>query len=82
VQGKVQQDQLDQLRNAPIAPAAMIVNGQSVPAQSGLTLDVTSPINGEALTKIPDACTQNGVVEMERAGGSERSAISCTRCAR
>jgi len=55
VQGKVQQDQLDQLRNAPIAPAAMIVNGQSMPAQSGLTLDVTSPINGEALTKIPDA---------------------------
>ena len=51
----MQQDQLDQLRNAPIAPAAMIINGHAVPAQSGLTLDVTSPINGEALTKIPGA---------------------------
>ena len=51
----MQQDQLDQLRNAPIATAAMIINGHAVSAQSGLTLNVTSPINGEALTEIPSA---------------------------
>jgi len=52
---RLQQDQLDQLRREPIAPAAMIINGHSVSALSGLTLDVTSPINGESLTQIPNA---------------------------
>ena len=33
----------------------MIVNGQSVSARSGLTLDVISPINGELLTQLPNA---------------------------
>jgi len=33
----------------------MIVNGRTVCARSGLTLDVISPINGELLTQIPRA---------------------------
>jgi len=33
----------------------MIVDGKSVPARSGLVLDVISPINGELLTRIPGA---------------------------
>jgi len=47
------QEQLDQLRNAPVADAKMIVNGRAVGARSGRTLEVVSPINGEVLTQIP-----------------------------
>jgi len=49
------QEQLDKLRNAPVADAKMIVNGRAVAARSGRTLEVVSPINGEVLTQIPSA---------------------------
>ena len=52
---RLDQEQLDHLRNATIPEAKMIVNGEPVSARSGLTLDVFSPVNGELLTCIPNA---------------------------
>jgi len=59
---KLKQDQLDQLRVKPIAAQGMIIGGQSVQARSGKTLESISPIDGQALTSIPDA--QAGDIEL------------------
>ena len=51
----MRQEDLDVLRAMPVAAPAMIINGKSVMAKTGATLNVVSPIDGSLLTKIPDA---------------------------
>lgn len=48
----MQQDVIDRLRAQAIAPQTLWINGQSVAAQSGQTLPVISPIDGQALTTL------------------------------
>ncbi len=49
------QDQLDQLRAKPIEAPKMIIDGVSVGASTGDTLDVISPIDGQKIAELPDA---------------------------
>ena len=51
----MRQKDLDVLRAMPVATPAMIINGKSVMAKTGATLEVVSPIDGSLLTQIPDA---------------------------
>ena len=51
----MRQEDLDVLRAMPVATPAMIINGKSVMAKTGATLEVVSPIDGSLLTQIPDA---------------------------
>ena len=51
----MRQENLDMLRAMPVAAPAMIINGKSVMAETGATLDVVSPIDGALLTQIPNA---------------------------
>ena len=46
----MQQDVIDRLRAQPVAPQSLWISGQAVAAQSGQTLDVISPIDGQRLT--------------------------------
>jgi len=46
------QDAIDPLRNAPVADRGHFINGRSVAAQDGKTLEVLSPIDGQVFTRI------------------------------
>ena len=48
----MQQEVIDRLRAQPIAAQTLWINGQAVAAQSGQTLDVISPIDGQRLTTL------------------------------
>lgn len=51
----MEQKDLDALRDVPVTAQSMIIGGASVAAQTGDTLEVISPINGQTLTYIPNA---------------------------
>jgi len=51
----MRQEDLNALREAPVASPMMVIGGQSVAAVTGETLDVTSPVDGQILTQIPNA---------------------------
>ncbi len=51
----MRQDQIDELRTAPIAPPMMIIGGRAVQASSGQTRPVVSPIDGATIAQIPEA---------------------------
>ncbi len=48
---------IDALRNAPILPQGLLIEGKTVPAQSGETLSVSSPIDGAPLTTLAAAAS-------------------------
>ncbi|WP_137155641.1 aldehyde dehydrogenase [Rhizobium sp. FKL33] len=49
------QDKIDTLRNAEVAPQSLFIGGHWIPAESGQTIDVVSPIDGRLLTTLADA---------------------------
>jgi gamma-glutamyl-gamma-aminobutyraldehyde dehydrogenase len=49
------QNEVNALRDTPVATPTMIIGGQSVAAHSGQTLEVSSPVDGQTLTHIPNA---------------------------
>jgi len=51
----LKQKDIDTLRNNKIRAQNLFVGGKQTPSQSGKTLDVTSPIDGEMLTVIANA---------------------------
>lgn len=70
----MQQHDIDQLRNAPVTPQALFINGRCVSAASGGVLDVTSPIDGGRLTTIADGSAE----DVDRAVKSARKAFECS----
>ena len=53
----LEQASIDALRGAEIAPPGHFVDGAHRPAETGETLDVISPINGQLLTTIAQGTT-------------------------
>jgi len=70
----MRQENLDMLRAMPVAAPAMIINGKSVMAETGATLDVVSPIDGALLTQIPNASEADVTIAVTSA---RRSFDSC-----
>lgn len=74
----MQQPDIDALRQRPIAPQRHLVNGQSIAASSGETLEVISPIDGSVLTTI----ARGNTADVARATGSARAAFNDGRWSR
>ena len=66
---------LDMLRAMPVAAPAMIINGKSVMAETGATLDVVSPIDGALLTQIPNASEADVTIAVTSARRSFDSGV-------
>ena len=71
----MRQEDLDMLRAMPVAAPAMIINGQSVMAKTGATLDVVSPIDGALLTQIPNASEADVTIAVTSARRSFDSGV-------
>ncbi len=65
------QDKINQFRHAPVPLQGLFIGGTSVPAESGATMDVVSPIDGSLLTTIADA----GAGDVDRAVAAARAAF-------
>lgn len=65
------QQAIDAIRHAPVAPRGHFIDGRSVAALSGATRDVISPIDGAVLTQIADG----GPEDVTRAVASARAAF-------
>lgn len=65
------QSQIDALRNAPVPPRGHIIDGKSIAASDGATLDVLSPIDGTVLTQV----ARGTVADMEAAIASARASF-------
>lgn len=63
------------LRAMPVAAPAMIINGKSVMAETGATLDVVSPIDGALLTQIPNASEADVTIAVTSARRSFDSGV-------
>jgi gamma-glutamyl-gamma-aminobutyraldehyde dehydrogenase len=59
----------------PVAAPAMIINGKSVMAETGATLDVVSPIDGALLTQIPNASEADVTIAVTSARRSFDSGV-------
>lgn len=57
------QEQINKLRQQTIPPMQLFINGQWQAAESGATLDIISPIDGQVMTTMADA----GVADVDRA---------------
>jgi 4-(gamma-glutamylamino)butanal dehydrogenase len=55
IRDKSMQKKIDELRKLPVAPQELFIDGKWCAPQSGLTMDVISPIDGRFLTTIADA---------------------------
>ena len=64
------QQAIDAIRHDEIAPRDHLIEGQSVPSQSGATRDAVSPIDGRVLTQL----AEGGAGDMDRAVASARAA--------
>ena len=53
--GRMRQNEIDDLRVRLVPPPKMIIGGTGVDAVSEAVLDVVSPIDGALLAKLPDA---------------------------
>lgn len=73
----VDQARIDELRNAPIAPQGLFIEGAWTQG-SGETLEVQSPINGQTLTTIARATA----ADVDRAVASARTAFEDGRWSR
>ena len=71
----MRQENLDMLRAMPVAAPAMIINGKSVMAETGATLDVVSPIDGALLTQIPNASEADVTIAVKSARHSFDSGV-------
>ena len=71
----MRQEDLDMLRAMPVAAPAMIINGKSVMAETGATLDVVSPIDGSLLTQIPNASEADVTIAVTSARRSFDSGV-------
>ena len=71
----MRQEDLDMLRAMPVAAPAMIINGKSVTAETGETLDVVSPIDGALLTQIPNASEADVTIAVTSARRSFDSGV-------
>ena len=71
----MRQEDLDMLRAMPVAAPAMIINGKSVMAETGETLDVVSPIDGALLTQIPNASEADVTIAVTSARRSFDSGV-------
>lgn len=67
----VTQEDIDAFRSQTIAPRQLLINGESIAAQSGETIAITSPIDGANLTTIASA----GAVDVDAAVTSSRVAF-------
>jgi len=66
----LKQSAIDALRAKPVAPQNHLIDGNSVPASSGETMEVVTPIDGSILTSI----ARGTAVDMNRAIASARKA--------
>ena len=66
----MKQSAIDALRAKPVAPQNHLIDGNSVPASSGETMEVVTPIDGSILTSI----ARGTAVDMNRAIASARKA--------
>ncbi len=71
------QSQIDQFRAADVAPRGHIIDGKSVPASDGATMDVVSPIDGSVLTQV----AKGTAADMQAAIASARAAFEDGRWA-
>ena len=71
----MRQEDLDMLRAMPVAAPAMMINGKSVMAETGETLDVVSPIDGALLTQIPNASEADVTIAVTSARRSFDSGV-------
>ncbi|WP_282078721.1 aldehyde dehydrogenase family protein [Epibacterium ulvae] len=71
------QSQIDQLRAADVAQRGHIIDGKSVPASDGATMDVVSPIDGSVLTQV----AKGTATDMQAAIASARAAFEDGRWA-
>ena len=71
----MRQEDLDMLRAMPVAAPAMMINGKSVMAETGATLDVVSPIDGALLTQIPNASKADVTIAVTSARRSFDSGV-------
>ena len=71
----MRQENLDMLRAMPVAAPAMIINGKSVMAETGATLDVVSPIDGALLTQIHNASEADVTIAVTSARRSFDSGV-------
>ncbi len=65
------QSAIDRLRGAPIAAQHLWIGGRGLPAESGASLDVVSPIDGRVIGRIADA----GGADVDRAVAAARAAF-------
>lgn len=63
------QTKIDALRSVPVSPRDHIIDGKSVAASDGATMDVISPIDGTVLTQV----ARGTVADMEAAIASARA---------
>ena len=65
------QAEIDALRTTAIAPQGLLIDGKSVPAASGRSLVVISPIDGKRLTSI----AEGGAADIDHAVAAARAAF-------
>ena len=73
----ITQNDIDSLRNTKIESQNLFIGSKKIPAQSGETIDVMSPIDGKILTTIAnaDANDVNNAVTIARKSFENGSCI-------
>ena len=69
----LQQSDIDAIRDKPVTPRKMLINGDFVPSMSGEQLTIISPIDGSELTKIASA----GRDDVNAAVAAARKSFEC-----
>ena len=67
----MKQAEIDFLRAQIIEPQSMFINGKSIPATDGATLDVISPIDGKVIASIANA----GLADADQAVAAARASF-------
>ena len=65
------QTQIDALRSIPVSPRGHIIDGKSVAASDGATMDIVSPIDGTVLTQV----ARGTAADMDAAIASARASF-------
>ena len=72
------QIEIDRLRKLPVAPGALFIGGQFVPAADGQEIDVVSPIDG----KVFSAIAAGSVLDADRAVAAARASYEAGKWSR
>ena len=72
------QIEIDRLRKLPVAPGALFIGGQFVPASDGQEIDVVSPIDG----KVFSAIAAGSVLDADRAVAAARASYEACKWSR